>query len=86
MMNDSHIGHSGFDSYSRSMLVLRMFLNSKSCCVEDAELTEKPPVVLVVTVILATSGWASKKHPWVSTEAGPSPRAMPGGPSLWQKV
>lgn len=61
--------------------------------------TERAPVVIVVTVILATTGWASGQCPWVSTKTGPQaetlgprPRAllgirtMPARPSLWQRL
>lgn len=51
----SHTGHLGFDSHSRSMQVLRMFLNGKSCYRVDTALLDGLP----------------RNAPWVSTEAGP---------------
>lgn len=60
---DSHIGHAGADSHSRNAQVIRWLQRGKGCHVEDATLIERAPVVVVVTVILATSGWLSDNVP-----------------------
>lgn len=60
---DSHIGHAGADSHSRNARVIRWLQRGKGCHAEDAKLIERAPVVVVVTVILATSGWLSDNVP-----------------------
>lgn len=96
---DSHIGHAGADSHSRNAQVIRLLQRGKSCPGEDAKLIERAPVVAVVTVILATSGWLSGNVPGSPLRQGHQAealgprqrvllgiRAMPVKPGLWQKL
>lgn len=97
--HDSHIGHAGANSHSRNTQVIRLFQRGKGCHAEDAKLKERAPVVVVVTVILATSGWLSGNVPgsplrWGHQAEALGPRqrvlldirAMPVRPGLWQKL
>lgn len=96
---DSHIGHAGADSHSRNARVIRLLQRGKSCPGEDAKLIERAPVVAVVTIILATSGWLSGNVPGSPLRQGHQAealgprqrvllgiRAMPVKPGLWQKL